>query len=456
VTVAIGLDLGYETVRVAALVDDRPVAVTAFPAALGLDGDRVRVGRAALALPAEQRTIPGTAAERWAWQMRAAVLAVEAEHGPVLGAVLAVAPELGAAERRALRDAAAIAGIPALRLVAAPVAIALGLPSAPDGRWLVCDAGAAAFTATVVDRAAGAVERLATVTDPTLGGRALDAVVAEHLARALELPAGPPPPLLIAAAAALKQQVGNAAAAEAALVSLLEGADAALRALRPPRRDELELWMAPRVRKVDEACLRALTAAGCASSDISEVVVAGGGARIAALNRRLGQVMVRPPRLPADPGFAAALGAARMARLFVAEPAALVIDVLQSALALAIDGEPEPLIEAGAVLPSREARVIPTRTDDQTSIDVELWEQREPPRPIGRWRLADLPPAPAGDTLALCSVTVDADGVPRVSATELVSGAVVAVTAVSDASVEGGLDVATIAACRTAIAEWQP
>jgi molecular chaperone DnaK (HSP70) len=133
VTVVIGIDLGTETVHVAALVEDRPVAVTAFPAVLATAGARVEVGRAATALPVAQHQVSGTSAERLAWLVRAAVLAVEEAHGPVLGAVFAVPPRLGAVERRALRDAASIAGIPLSRLVTSPVAIALALPSAPDG-----------------------------------------------------------------------------------------------------------------------------------------------------------------------------------------------------------------------------------------------------------------------------------------------------------------------------------
>ncbi|HUQ03203.1 MAG TPA: Hsp70 family protein [Kofleriaceae bacterium] len=451
----IGLDLGSETVRVAALVDDRPVPVTAFPALLATAGARVEVGRAAAALPESQRQIAGTSAERLAWLVRAAVLAVEEAHGPVLGAVFAVSTSLGAVERRALRDAASIAGIPLARLVSTPVAIALSLPSAPDGRWLVCDAGSGSFTATVVDRSNGAVDRLATEEDLNLGGRALGRVVVEHLARGLDPAPDLADPALVAAAAALREHLGNAAGAEAALAAIADGAPH-LKALRPPRRDELELWMAPRVRKVDDVCTRALAAAGIAASELSEVVLAGGGARLNALSRRLGQVMARPPRLPADPGFAAAIGAARIARMFVAEPAALIVDVVPNTLALAYGGEPTPLVPAGSVLPTREARVLTTRDDDERAIEVELWEQVSPPRALGRWRLGDLPSAPAGDVVAICNVTVDADGIPRLTASEMVSGAALLVTPVGMLDSDGGLDAETVAARRATVTEWRP
>lgn len=453
-SVAVGLDLGHDVVRVVALVDERPIMVTAFPAVVGLgDGDRVVVGRAAAALPATRRDVPGAPAERLAWLMRAAALAVEAQHGPAAGVAIAVAPDTGAVERRALRDAAAIAGFRAARLISTPVAITMALPSAPDGRWLVCDAGATGFSVSVIDRAHGALDRLATAVEPELGGRALDRAIAEHLARATSKPAdGPAWPWLVAAASVLKEHLGNAAATEAALVEALAGAPGSLRGMRAPRRDELELWLSPRIRRLDDVCARALGDAGLMSSDLSEVVLAGGGARMAAFARRLGQVLARPARLPADAGFAAASGAARFARLFVAEPTTLVIDVVPRALSLGAGDELVPLVAAGAVLPTRESHVVATSRDGETSLMVELWEQTQPPRPLGRWRLRELPSAPAGHALAVCNVTVDVDGVPRLDASELVSGAALSAIALDDP----GLDAATIAACRATVAEWQP
>lgn len=451
-TVAIGIDLGRDVVRVSALVDDRPVNVVSFPAVAGQDGGRVVVGRQAQALPPERRKVAGMPAERLAWLVRTAVLAAEVEHGPVIGAVMTVPPDAGAIERRALRDAAAIAGIPAARLIAAPIAITMALPSAPDGRWLVCDAGAGGFSASVIDRAGGALDRLSTAGDADLGGRGLDHAIAEHLARAIDqTPGGPAWPWLLAAAAALKEQLGHPAAAEAALAAALEGAPSETRTLRPPRRDELELWISPRVRRADDVCVRALAAAGLMAGELSEVVLAGGGARSMALQRRLGQVLARPPRLPADAPFAGATGAARLARLFVTEPAALVIDGVPYTLALG-GHDLTPLVAAAAALPTRESRVIATTLPNQTALELELWEQTTPARPVGRWRVRDLPPASAGDALALCSVTVDADGVPRLDATELVSGLPLTIQVLDDL----GLDPPTLAACRETVAEWRP
>ncbi|MBZ0237157.1 MAG: hypothetical protein K8M05_32810, partial [Deltaproteobacteria bacterium] len=64
--------------------------------------------------------------------------------------------------------------------------------------------------------------------------------------------------------------------------------------------------------------------------------------------------------------------------------------------------------------------------------------------------------APAGDVVAICNVTVDADGIPRLTASELVSGAALLVTPVGMLESDGGLDAETVAARRAAVSEWRP
>ncbi len=484
-TIVCGIDLGHDQLRVAALVEERPVAVATLPAWVGFDGATVLVGAAARALPLAQRVQPrawlGRAAgqgdraaiagpaglacpivdgqprapaELVGWLLRAAIQAAEAEHGPVIAAVIAAPVYAGAVERRVLRDAALLAGIPMVRLCGEPVLAALALPAPPDARWLVCDAGSTAFTASVIELVGGAVDRLSTASAVELGGDALDGVIATELARELGGVARDDHdwPHLWRAARAVKEHVGTAAATEAAFAEALTGASPGARSLRAPRKDEVELWSAPRVRKVDDVCTRALTAAGTTANDLAEVVLVGGGARVTSIARRLGQVLARAPRQPADVGFAVALGGAAAARMFVAEPAALLVDVVTYGISMGAGDRLVPLIAAGAVVPTRAARVIPTHRVGQDALEVELWEDTTPPRALGRYRIGGLPPAPAGDALALCTVAIDGNGIPALTATELVNGAALTVTPL----VEAGLDAATLAERRPIVAEWRP
>jgi hypothetical protein len=70
--------------------------------------------------------------------------------------------------------------------------------------------------------------------------------------------------------------------------------------------------------------------------------------------------------------------------------------------------------------------VLATRDDAQSRLEFDLWEGESPDpaanRHLGRYAVLDLPPAAAGDVLALIEVTLDTDGTVRLGATELVSG----------------------------------
>ena len=84
------------------------------------------------------------------------------------------------------------------------------------------------------------------------------------------------------------------------------------------------------------------------------------------------------------------------------------------------------VIAQNSVVPTRELRVLATRTDEQVRIEFDLWEgeSADPAqnRHLGRYAVVDLPQAPAGDVLVLVEVTIDTDGVVRLGATELISG----------------------------------
>lgn len=179
----LGIDLGTAWLRVAALVDGRPQLVAQLPAAIGfVDGVR-RTGAALASCRPDQRldavvdwlahpaptgvagvawpTLDGVArspVELVAHLLRAGVVAAIAAHGPIDGAVLAVPLELGALERRALRDAALAAGIPMVRLVASPSAAAVAIADQRPARLLIIDRGVRTTRATVVESIDGMLD----------------------------------------------------------------------------------------------------------------------------------------------------------------------------------------------------------------------------------------------------------------------------------------------------------
>ena len=478
-TVVVGIDLGHDALRVAALVDGQPELVVTLPAWVAWTGDDVLVGDAARARPAEERLgglpswlertaddgpgggpgplgcvwpLAGGAArapaEAAAWLLRAAMVAVEERHGPVLGAVFAVDPSLGIVGRRALRDAAQIAGIPASRQISTPACAALLVPGGVDGAWLVLDAGAGALTISALERVGGALQGVSSIRDRELGGGALDATIAAQL----ELDGGVIDdddaawPALCAVARAIKEATPGALAV---VDPQVEGTEARVDV---PAAVEVTAWLAARLSRLDEQCQRALAAAGVTAGEVVEVLAIGGGAALAGLLARIAQALGRPPRTAGDPGAIAALGAAVAARMFLAEPAALFLDVVHRPLALSDGGSREPLVPAGTIAPTRAIHVVPTAQADQERLELELWEDGPRPRPYARVEVSGLPHAPAGDAIATCDLTVDADRLPALVARELVSGAPLSVVTVAEAALEP----AALSALRDRVTSWRP
>jgi molecular chaperone DnaK (HSP70) len=65
---------------------------------------------------------------------------------------------------------------------------------------------------------------------------------------------------------------------------------------------------------------------------------------------------------------------------------------------------------------------VTTLRDNQAEIAIDLVEGDDGARPIARYRLSDLPEAPAGEVLVLVDVTVDGDGLVGLQARPLGAG----------------------------------
>ena len=100
----------------------------------------------------------------------------EALAGKLDGIVLTVPAYFDEAQRQATRDAAAVAGIPVLRLLNEPTAaaIAYGLDSGEQGIIAIYDLGGGTFDISLLNLQKGVFEVLATAGDTSLGGDDFD------------------------------------------------------------------------------------------------------------------------------------------------------------------------------------------------------------------------------------------------------------------------------------------
>jgi molecular chaperone DnaK len=357
---------------------------------------------------------------------------------PVTRAVLTVPAWYDAAQRQATKDAAQIAGFSVMRLLSEPTAAALGHGAhrGADRRYLVCDLGGGTFDVAVVDAEAGVFEVLATTGDPFLGGDDIDRALVEQLARDVRQSRGIDVSTdataiekLRLSAQRAKHELSEHTTAKVSIPDLAQlpsGKD--LEYTRSIRRDELELWSSPLVKRLEPPVKEALRRSGRQREHIEEVLLVGGSTRMPTVRREIGRIAGRDPSVIANPEEVVAIGAAlEVARLDGTIEGVLLIDVAARGLMLSRQGQDcEVVIAQSAVIPTREHKVLPTRHDDQVRVEFDLWEGESPDpsvnRHLGRYAVVDLPEAPAGDVLVLVEVTIDTDGVLRLGASELVSG----------------------------------
>jgi molecular chaperone DnaK len=357
---------------------------------------------------------------------------------PVTRAVITIPAWYDAAQRQATKDAAQIAGLTVLRLLSEPTAAALGHGAhrGANRRYLVCDFGGGTFDVAAVDVEGGIFEVLATTGDPFLGGDDVDRAAVENLVRDVRTSRGMDISTdavaierLRLAAQRAKHELSRVTATTlhvAELVQLPSGRG--IEYSRPLRRDEIELWASPLLRRLEPPISAALDRAKRKRDDVDEVLLVGGMTRMPAVRREIAKVTGREPSAIDNPEEVVAVGAAlEVARLEGAIEGVLLIDVAARGLSLSIaGGDCEPVIAQSSVIPTREHRVVGTRTENQARVEFDLWEgeSTDPAanRHLGRYAAVDLPEAPAGDVLVLLEITLDTDGTLRLGATELVSG----------------------------------
>jgi molecular chaperone DnaK len=357
---------------------------------------------------------------------------------PVTEAVITVPAWFDAAQRHATKNAAAIAGLRVRRLLNEPTAAALGHGAhrGQNRRFAVCDLGGGTFDVAIVDVEGGVFEVLATAGDSFLGGDDIDRVVVEQLVREMKTKGGTDVSSdaaalvrMRAAAQLAKHDLSSSLVADVALPRLAQmPSGKSIDLVRPIRRDELELWSAPTLARLDAPCREALMRAGRAAGEIEEVLLVGGMTRMPAVRRALAAIFGKEPRVIPNPDEVVAVGAAvEVARLEGRIEGVLLLDVTARGLSLTVGhGNCDLMIAPSAVIPTREHRVIATRKDGQRELEFDLWEGESTSpaenRHLARYAVSGLPSAPAGEVLVMVEVTIDADGAARVAAMELISG----------------------------------
>ncbi len=352
-------------------------------------------------------------------------------------AIITVPAYFDEVQRKATKDAGAIAGLSVRSILNEPTAAALAYGShhGQDQRLAVFDLGGGTFDVSILVIESGVFEVLATHGDTELGGDDFDRKIIELLceefleSEGIDLREDPVAlQRLKEAAERAKIELSSTISTDMNLPFLAASPAGPVHLQREFRRDELEAMCAPLIDALAAPCERALKDARMGASDIDQVLLVGGMSRMPAVQSRVVDVFGREPSKGVNPDEIVAQGAATQSAIMGGELQEVVLlDVTPHSLGIRVTGDRMSiLLAANTTVPTRAQKTFATTEDNQTFVTLEVYQGDHELVTencyLGRFTLGDLPPRLKGETRVEVNFTVDVDGLLEVSATEHESG----------------------------------
>ena len=177
-----------------------------------------------------------------------------------------------------------------------------------------------------------------------------------------------------------------------------------------------------------EPCKTALRDAGLKAGDIDDVILVGGQTRMPQVQEAVKNFFGQEPRRDVNPDEAVALGAAIQGGVLGGSVTdVLLLDVTPLSLGIeTLGGVMTKLIDKNTTIPTKANQVFSTADDNQTAVTVHVLQgEREMAaanKSLGRFDLADIPPAPRGMPQIEVTFDIDANGILNVSAKDKATG----------------------------------
>ncbi len=350
-------------------------------------------------------------------------------------AVITVPAYFNDAQRQATKDAGKIAGLDVLRIINEPTAasLAYGLDKKKDEHIAVYDLGGGTFDISLLNIGDGVFEVLATNGDTHLGGDDFDERVMNWIIDDFKKETGVD---LKKQADALQRIKEESEKAKIALSSAMEyemnlpfiTADASgpkhiVKKLTRAKLEQLCDELIDRTIKPVEACLRD---GKLDMSKVDELVLVGGMTRMPKVIEIAGKLIGKAPHQGVNPDEVVAVGAGIQGGVLTGQVKQdiVLLDVTPLSLGIETLGNVfTVLIPRNTTIPTRKSEIFSTAADSQTTVEVHVLQGERPMsrdnKTIGRFHLADIPPAPRGVPQIEVTFDIDANGILHVSAKDL-------------------------------------
>jgi molecular chaperone DnaK len=360
----------------------------------------------------------------------------------VTEAVITVPAYFDDSQRQATKDAGRIAGLEVRRIINEPTAAALAYgmdKKRGDTKIAVYDLGGGTFDISIIEIAdvdgEHQFEVLSTNGDTFLGGEDFDKAVIDYLVaefkkeQRIDLNTDPLAlQRLKEAAEKAKIELSTSQQTEINLPYITADQTGPKHLVMKLTRAKLESLVEDLVDRTLGPCKTALEDAGLAPSEINDVILVGGQTRMPKVQAKVKDIFGKDPRRDVNPDEAVAIGAAIQAAVLSGDVKdVLLLDVTPLSLGIeTLGGVMSTLIEKNTTIPTKKTQTFSTAEDNQTAVTIHVLQgerkQAGLNKSLGRFDLADIPPAPRGLPQVEVAFDIDANGILNVSAKDKATG----------------------------------
>ena len=353
-------------------------------------------------------------------------------------AVITVPAYFNDSQRQATKEAGEIAGLKVRRIINEPTAASLAYgidKKGDDQKVAVFDCGGGTHDVSILELGDGVFEVLATDGDTHLGGDDFDQALIDWLAEefkkdedidlkqdAMALQR------LKEAAEKAKIELSSSSETEINLPYITATQSGPKHLVRKLSRSKFEQLVDDLVNRTIKPCETALKQAGVDKNEIDQVILVGGSTRIPSVQEAVKKFFGKDPSKGVNPDEVVALGAAIHGGVITGDVKdVLLLDVTPLSLGIeTMGGVFTKLIEANTTIPTKKSEVFSTASDNQPSVDIHVLQgersMAQDNKTIGRFQLADIPPAPRGVPQIEVTFDIDANGILNVSAKDKATG----------------------------------